>query len=89
MTQTPAERFICFRQLPNKPRTTVWEVYNRKHRCRVGVVKWYGGFRKYCFFPESEILLDMECMRLIADFLDSLRPNRLPESYPQLIIEYL
>lgn len=52
--------------------TKRWRVINKRTNEKVGAIKWYGGFRKYCFFPEDDTLLyDSDCLRLIADFLDA------------------
>lgn len=52
-------------------RTKVWRVYNFKHSEVVGWIKWYGGFRKYCFYLQDDTMLyDSDCMILIANFLD-------------------
>lgn len=57
-------------------KTRVWRVYNFYHRNVIGFVKWYGGFRRYCFYPEIEdvswITFDSDCLRMVADFLDKV-----------------
>lgn len=54
--------------------TRVWRVGNRRTGADVGTIKWYGGFRGYCFYPNIEdvawVLFDADCLRLVADFLD-------------------
>lgn len=70
------EKYIRFDQVGTSAtgKTLVWHVMNKHNGSFVGVIKWYGGFRKYVFYPTIErvdwILLDAACMRLIADFLD-------------------
>lgn len=56
--------------------TRVWNVVNSKKQQLIGTIKWWGGFRKYVFYvwmvDQEWILFDSDCMRMIADFLDSV-----------------
>lgn len=53
--------------------TKRWKVLNKREGAKVGVIKWYGGFRKYCFFPEDDTLLyDADCLRMISNYLDAV-----------------
>lgn len=36
----------------------------------LGVVKWYGAWRKYAFFPASGTLFEHDCLRQIASFCE-------------------
>lgn len=42
----------------------------------LGQVKWYPGFRKYSFFPSSDIVFEQQCLKDIASFLDKLMLER-------------
>lgn len=59
-------------------KTRVWDVRNNRTKESVGQVKWYGGWRKYAFFPtmpqyEGEwMVFDEQCMRKLADFIDQV-----------------
>jgi hypothetical protein len=67
------EKYIRIEDFGTSPtgKTRIWRVWNHLHQVDCGKIKWYGGFRKYCFFPMDDTLLyDADCMRLIADFLD-------------------
>ncbi len=67
---TTAEKYIVFREREPLPRTRRWDVVNVRTNVVVGEIQWWGGFRKYVFFPEDEMLFDHHCLRLIADFLE-------------------
>lgn len=38
----------------------------------IGVIKWYGSWRKYCFFPNGETLWDSNCLISITYLLVKL-----------------
>lgn len=59
----------CVRD-PGK-KTDFWHVYNKVTNVTIGAVYWYGGFRKYIFAPNANIILDASCMNDISQFLTS------------------
>jgi hypothetical protein len=52
-------------------KTDVWHVWNLGESAHLGVVKWYGPWRKYAFFPAAETLYEQDCLRDIAEFVES------------------
>lgn len=70
-----AEKYIQIRQIvPTKPgiqKTARWEVLNARTSQRVGVIKWYGGFRKYVFYPEPDTFFDHYCLITVGAFIQS------------------
>ena len=53
------------------------------HLCRkdnelihLGVVKWNGAWRKYCWYCEEETVFDSKCLKEIIDFLDDLNGRK-------------
>ena len=53
-----------------KGKTRVFAVHSSKSRVLLGYVKWYGGWRSYCFFPLNS-LFDSNCLIEIAVFCDT------------------
>lgn len=51
--------------------TAVWRVYNFHHDQVCGHIRWHGGFRKYAFFPSDGFRFDSDCLRFVADFMDT------------------
>jgi len=43
----------------------------------LGVIKWHGPWRKYCFYPEANCLFDKSCLEEVAAFLDGLMIERI------------
>lgn len=68
-------KWIEFVILPREKigeKTTRWQVIpkeqERAKQHPLGVVKWYGGFRRYSFFPAPNTIFEQQCLRDIADF---------------------
>ena len=50
-------------------KTNVYTVHNLNSGDVLGVVKWFGRWRQYAFFPEPGTLYSMGCCEDIADFI--------------------
>ncbi len=50
-------------------KTKVYDVVNRQNAITVGQIKWFGRFRKYCFFPVDNMVFDATCLTAISEFL--------------------
>lgn len=68
--------FIEFKLIDEKPKTSVFDVINIKSGDRLGIIKWYGPWRQYCFFPHEETIFNMDCMRYIIDYIQNLMEAR-------------
>lgn len=38
----------------------------------LGHVRWFGRWRKYCFFPAAETVFDHHCLRIVANVCEEL-----------------
>jgi len=56
-------------------KTKLIDVWSVKSQSFLGVIKWYGHWRKYVFDTEKAIY-DTGCMRTISDFIDKLMEER-------------
>jgi hypothetical protein len=63
--------FIKFRidGTSDSGKTVIWAV-DAKDGSVLGTVKWFGRWRKYCYFPEPNCVFEQTCLRDIAEFLD-------------------
>jgi len=66
-------KYLVFRILERKPKTNVYAVYSKMHGFVIGLVKWYGNWRQYCFFPEPDTVFNKICLKDICKFIESLR----------------
>jgi hypothetical protein len=56
--------------LVRKPKTKAWRVRNIETKIDLGIVKWFGRWRQYAFFPDEELVFEKTCLRTIADFAE-------------------
>lgn len=49
--------------------THVYSVTDRISKSRLGTIKWFMQWRKYCFFANDSVF-DSNCLRDIAEFCD-------------------
>lgn len=68
-------KWITFIELPqdkNKKKTKTFVIKNKEYGGRIGIVKWYSGWRKYTFFPDNNTLYESDCLSDISNFLTQL-----------------
>jgi hypothetical protein len=62
-------RYIYFEEIGNTSKTTIWNVISQSSGITLGQVKWYGAWRQYCFFPESNTIWNTSCLESIQSFI--------------------
>ena len=68
---------LIFRPMEDKPKTKVFAIVGKSDfEQRLGVIKWYGPWRKYCFFPDEETVWDVNCMAEVMVFIENLMDER-------------
>ena len=50
-------------------RTKVWCIRNLRSDDALGVIKWHGAWRSYCFFPARETVFSAGCMGDLIRFI--------------------
>ena len=68
--------FLKFDLLKEGDKTNQYLVVSKKTSTPLGFVKWYGAFRKYCFFPADQTIFDPSCLRDIINFINFLMDER-------------
>ncbi len=63
--------WIRFEELTPNPATKRWAVMPKDGSAQIGMVKWYGPWRKYCFQPSSNTVFEQVCLREIAQFCET------------------
>lgn len=61
---------------PKRMRTSVWSCRNLRSGAILGIIKWHGAWRQYCFFTKGEIILNRGCMADITEFINQLHEER-------------
>ena len=70
-------QYIRFDLVKRKSKTNVYSVININHNYRLGEIKWYSGWRRYCFHTEDEeIILSSGCMNQIIEFIERLKKEQ-------------
>lgn len=66
-------KWIEFTQTATSPsgKTKVWSVHAKDGGPPLGSVRWHGAWRRYSFFPEPGTLFEKDCLRDIANFLET------------------
>lgn len=57
-------------------KTWMYEVLSESSGVRLGVIKWFGQWRQYCFWPETETIWNNACLSAVADVLKGLNDAR-------------
>lgn len=66
------DQYIEIVEVPNEgKRTKIWNIINKQTQEIVGLVKWYGGWRKYVYHHNDNGYSDWDFLRLIADFCET------------------
>ena len=65
-------QYIRFVKAADKPKTSVWSCRNRRSGDELGVIKWYGAWRQYCYFSSTQAVYSKGCLDDIADFISHL-----------------
>lgn len=61
-----------FAPAPANQKTQRFNVVSIQGRDVLGQVKWFGRWRKYCFFPAPDMVFEEDCLRDIARFLEQV-----------------
>lgn len=69
-------KYIHFECYGESVKTSHWFCKNNKSNGILGIVKWYGPWRQYCFFPSGDTVFNIGCMTDIGDFINQLMSER-------------
>lgn len=64
--------FVTLRGAPSDTgKTWVWSVENKRNQGLVGIIRWFGKWRKYALYPEPETVFEEVCLRELSDFIEA------------------
>lgn len=78
-------KYMSFKPVEQKPKTSVWHILNNNSDCLLGIIKWYPQWRQYCCFTNGEAVFNKGCLKTICDFIDELNSTKATASF---ILEY-
>jgi hypothetical protein len=64
-------RYLYFVEIAPNPKTKVWKILDESAKFELGRIRWFGRWRKYCFFPTADTVFEQDCLRDIAEFIES------------------
>jgi hypothetical protein len=69
-------KYMVARLIETGPKTAVWGVFSKHHDDKLGVIKWFGPWRQYCFFSMDVAVFSSGCFQDLTKFLVSLNEGR-------------
>lgn len=70
------KKHLKFNEIKDTGKTKVWEIENKHQNTTIGLIKWNGGWRKYCLFPYEDTMFDTKCIKTIMEFIDDRMNER-------------
>lgn len=67
-------KYLSFIVKEHKPKTKVVAVVNKTHKDEIGVIRWYSGWRQYCFFPHPNTIWNTACLDDVNNMITELTP---------------
>ena len=68
-------------------KTKIWTVRSTAGGSTLGEVRWFAPWRKYAFYVASGCLFEEDCLRDIADFVETVtREHRTNLSQPPVMM---
>lgn len=68
-------KYLNFTQIGNTDKTKIIGVGNNSG-VKLGMIKWVGSWRKYCFMPFENLQFDTTCLSDIVEFINELMNER-------------
>lgn len=62
--------------VPEARKTGVWNVGSRNGGDLLGIIKWFGRWRQYTFWPERGTTFNKGCLEDINEFMDKRMKER-------------
>jgi hypothetical protein len=66
--------YLIFVEVPNPgKKTRIFNCTTKNGGGTLGIVKWFGNWRQYCYFPSVQATYSYGCLIDIADFMKQLK----------------
>lgn len=60
--------YITEEILPNR-KTLIYNIINNNN-LKIGQIRWYGPWRKFCFYPDSDTIWDNKCLQDVLNIIN-------------------
>lgn len=72
--------YINISEVHDTGKTKVWNVYDKNNLFTLAEIRWYGSWRKYCFYPQHGTIFDVKCLLEITNFItDRMNERKRPK----------
>ena len=68
--------YVIIVEVEKKPKTSVFNVLNRKYGYLLGTIRWYGAWRGYVLDIQEKTIWSIGCMNDVLDFMRDLMTER-------------
>ncbi len=68
--------YLSFIETPTTGKTQAWQVCNKRHGDQLGIIKWHGPWRQYCYFPTVQAVYSVGCLQDINNFIKAEMQKR-------------
>jgi len=69
-------KYIHMTLIGSLPKTKIYSINTIGDNTRIGIIKWYGPWRQYCFLPEPDTVFSKGCSEHINNFIQKLMDER-------------
>ena len=69
-------KYLEFTTVERKAKTDVISVESKRTGDILGVIKWFGRWRQYAFFPKTDTIFNTECLNDIVKYIEVLHSWR-------------
>ena len=76
-------KYIYMTLIEQKLKTNVYAIGNKSGGYRIGIIKWYGPWRQYCFFPKEDTIWNKGCLEDVNEFIQGLMDERKADKPPR------
>ena len=76
MIERKETKWLNIALLDHTDKTAKYTVRNKENNVLLGIIKWFGSWRKYAFFPCSDMVFETQCLSDITGFLNELMEDR-------------
>jgi len=68
-------KYLRFVEKPRPPerKTEIYSCRNKRTDTELGVIRWHGPWRQYCYFPTVQAVYSAGCLQDITDFIGGLK----------------
>lgn len=66
--------FFIVKQVVKDRKTPLYHIFEHNTNY-IGEIKWYGPWRKFCFYPDKDTIWDNKCLTEVVNFLVKLNKD--------------